>query len=222
MENREKIIQKIRKCLALADSSFQSEAESAVITAKRLMARYKIEEGELQAEESGDIVEEVIGTTSKYWHHLLLKYLSKEFGCSSKQRIIGDKRKSELVVVGTIDDIAFVKEVYLFVVAYAKKEVAKGIRENKERGLPYKGYDRNFGLGFVDGLKKRFEEDKKTYTGGYQIIVQNTKRAEAYNLGQEGTHEVKINVGQNNLFAAEHGYLTGKNLDLSEKTFKRQ
>lgn len=81
MEDR--ILDKIKKCLALSKSSEPEEAAAAMRQAQKLMGKYGISLGKVQASEIGEAKVKSKASVSrvKDWEFALITVVAKAFGC---------------------------------------------------------------------------------------------------------------------------------------------
>jgi len=105
------IVEKIKKLLALAESSNANEAALAASRAQELMVKYAIEEAALAPEQRTiePIGTEVITTDYKLmpiWHALLAYVLAPSFFCRSFYHKGGKYAKASIYIVGTPTDRA--------------------------------------------------------------------------------------------------------------------
>lgn len=82
MFDREKILQKIQKCLSLSSSSNEHEAAIALRQAQKLMDEYGISNNEVLAAEASE-QSTAAGAAIKpaYWESLLARTVANAFGC---------------------------------------------------------------------------------------------------------------------------------------------
>lgn len=82
MDNRENILEKIRKCMALAKSATGNEAETALRQARKLMESYQVSHAEMLAIDIKE-ARATAGVMSRppAWENLLASRISEVFGC---------------------------------------------------------------------------------------------------------------------------------------------
>lgn len=82
MTDRDRIIDKVKKCLALSASSNQHEAEIALRQAQKLMAEHGISEQDVQAAEADERAAKATVTAKPAsWEALLANCIAQAFGC---------------------------------------------------------------------------------------------------------------------------------------------
>lgn len=141
MSAPDNILERVRRLLALAESSNVHEAAAAAAKAQELMTKHRIEQAELEGEELvedepvlNEEAESFIGR--KPWRELLLSGLAQANGCETyivKQRRTG---RITLRVLGPASDAGLVR----YMQAYLTREVerlsdvaAKAERERRRR-----------------------------------------------------------------------------------------
>ncbi|MFW6047157.1 MAG: DUF2786 domain-containing protein [Candidatus Woesearchaeota archaeon] len=161
-ELREKFLSKIKNLLkkTVENGATKAEAEASILLAQKLMAKYKIEESELDdVKEKTDIIEEFIFEEFKKrrgWIYILGDIIAENFSCYSLQ-IMGH-RSSNLMFVGHRSDIEIAKAVFLYAydvlrqssLEYARK-IAKleGGNQNRIRN--------DYIVGFLVGIEEKFD-----------------------------------------------------------------
>jgi hypothetical protein len=82
----EKVLSKIKKCLALTSSSAPAEAATALAMAQALMAKHGVSASELETTPTEEVVEEAVRSIAtaarcKAWELRLFRAIAKIFGC---------------------------------------------------------------------------------------------------------------------------------------------
>ena len=149
---REQVIEKIKKCLALANNNAnENEAKAALLQAQKLMAKYNV-----QVEQSG---EETIAYASEQCVHRydaayrkpLAHVIAQNFRCEFY--LIG----GTITFFGRDFDAKVAKEAFDYAYEFAMKEGNK--LENKayaEKGTA-RGVHSSYTAGFIAGLKEALE-----------------------------------------------------------------
>ena len=154
--------EKIKKLLALSESSNEHEAKSALLKAKKLMAEHKIAEIDLKDIDK----KKVIHTTTEFrcskrreaWMIGLATTIAENFCCQSYRTKVYNKQLSTICFVGFEDDIEACTEIF----KYAVDCIRNGITDLKKESVNYsKEYTKHlgdgYGFGYVQGIKKAFE-----------------------------------------------------------------
>jgi hypothetical protein len=166
MSERENVMTKIRKALALAnDGASDHECETALLMAQRLMTKYGIDMSEVESQDTDEQGKEVVHENvtergrTPYWKKALSNVIADNFRCYNYTRTGGGK--SRIVFLGTKEDVALAKELFDFAVNVLEKSVRKYLREQRrERGDDFNstGVRNDYIIGFIDGLRAKFKE----------------------------------------------------------------
>ena len=211
------ILEKISKTLKLGkNNSNENEAQSAILAAQRLMAKYHISQedvnGFLNENENSDaeVIEEKATneTNNDKWKRLLMITIAKNFRCDVYYN--GGK----LVIVGAKEDILISKRVYL----YAKQAILKSFKVFFEDN--YDIYSENisirnkckrqYAMGFIRGLSEKFEEQKASSELSLVVVNPNVKQYLS-NINFTGTRRNRKSYITNGE-CYEEGKRNGKNL----------
>lgn len=168
--------EKIKKLLALSESSNEHEAKSALLKAKKLMAEHKIAEIDLKDIDK----KKVIHTTTEFrcskrreaWMIGLATTIAENFCCQSYRTKVYNKQLSTICFVGFEDDIEACTEIF----KYAVDCIRNGITDLKKESVNYsKEYTKHlcdgYGFGYVQGIKKAFEVQKSQDETGWGLIM---------------------------------------------------
>jgi hypothetical protein len=113
-----KIVDRIRKLLALSRSSNEHEAAAAAARAAELMAAHQLEAAMLAEDEQPSIDAHEIETTGQAvsWRGALASGIAYSFGCCMfwRPRREGGKLSVQLMVVGRSGDVDGVRYMYLY------------------------------------------------------------------------------------------------------------
>jgi hypothetical protein len=151
--NKDDIIKKIRKCLALATSSNEHEAAAALRQAKKLMAAHAVSEAELAAAGVGE-QEAKSGAQMRpaAWESFLAAVVADSFHCQALLiRTLVDKAKWKFIGVGADPEVA----VYAFMVLLrqVKRARAQHMRTRLARCVKTKIQRADlFAMGFINRL----------------------------------------------------------------------
>lgn len=180
------ILEKISKTLRLStNNSNENEAQTAILAAQKLMAKYHISQ-----EEINDFINENDSQNTKVieesaenevhntkWKRELLLTIATNFRCDAYY--YGKK----LLLVGANEDILITKRVYL----YAKKAILSSFKIFFKENYEQYAIDnsirnkrkREFALGFIKGLSEKFEKQKAN--SELSLVVINPKVEEYMN-----------------------------------------
>lgn len=157
MDNKEKIVEKIKKLLALADKSrnmAEAEAEAALLKAHELMAKYNVSV-EITEEEKISYVHE---TCESKWNMGFRKPLAviiaQNFRCETY--LLGSG--GSVVFFGHETDARIAREVFEFAYDFALKEGNRCYNKNYQMGRNTQGVFNSYVRGFLQGLKEKLGE----------------------------------------------------------------
>lgn len=211
------ILDKISKALRLGNNNTnENEAQSAILAAQRLMAKYHVSEEDVNdflnenEKQDAQVIEENADNemNNDKWKRRLMITISKNFRCDVFYR--GGK----LIIVGAKEDILVSKRVYL----YAKQAILNSFKQFfKENYENYSinnsirnKYKREFAFGFIKGLSEKFEEQKAD--SELSLVVVNPKVKEYLNnINFRGFYRSR-NSYITDSYCYELGKRTGKNL----------
>ena len=147
-----KILDRIRKLLALSKSSDLNEAANAAAHAQRLIAKHRINTASLAEEPEGvalhdDPLDE--GARVTQWKLELAMVVAEANGC--RVIVLKDGRYSTIQIVGANEDIGIVRALY----AWLTKEVQRLTRASKLRGRDKLD---NFRMGAIAAIEQGLAE----------------------------------------------------------------
>ena len=154
--NRNEIIEKIRKIMALAENNpNENEAFSAALKAQKLMAQYHIKEKDLGQEVNERNVNNlacVVSGKVQKWRISLAMVLAKNFRC--KVYLLNN----DVVFMGFEEDTEICKEVFYSMFKIGNKLADKKKREMRSKYGTAKDVKNTFCMGFVNGIKNELEK----------------------------------------------------------------
>lgn len=180
------ILDKISKALRLGkNNSNENEAQSAILAAQRLMAKYHISQKDENSflneceKQDEEVIEEKAEEemNNDKWKRRLMITIAKNFRCDVYYH--GGK----LILVGAKEDILISKRVYL----YAKQALLNSFKEFFTEYLDYNYVSyreknsirnklkREYAYGFIDGLTKKFEKQKADSELSLVVVNANVK-----------------------------------------------
>lgn len=159
-ENNDKIQEKIRHLLALATSPNEHEARSALLKARKLMAKYKILEHDLENIKDQEVKRVVtdIDYSSRRdpWVYSLAYVIAKNHCCEAYQLRKKGKQTCIVGFVGFETDAGICKDLFCYAVdsvrAVTKKLKKDGVKKAD-------GYGFGFAVGLGDAYKKQEKEE---------------------------------------------------------------
>lgn len=160
MENMEKILNKIKNLLDLANNnSNEHEAIAAALKAQELMAKYNIEMDQLdEKSDTKEIVEEVYEQTGKHemrkWKIGLASIVAKNFRC----RVWFRGRANDVVFYGYKDDAKIALQVFTFLYEAGNRFAVRYYNKCKKEGMDTRGIMNTYLIGFRDGIAEVLEK----------------------------------------------------------------
>jgi len=171
--SRDKVLDKIRKLIALSGSSNVHEAEVAAAAAQRLMLEYKVAESDISFEASDEdlkVEQEVYRDLSlkapPRWHGILLNGIANANFCKLLLGVEYTRKGWEMErrkiyrIIGTDHDRATVKYLY--------EMLRLEIERLCESAALYRAYDRaeraSFKLGAASSLASRLAREYRAFT----------------------------------------------------------
>lgn len=156
MEDKEEILKKIEKLLALAGNNpNENEAIAAALKAQELMAKHNIELAEVQgADSKKEITKEVYElrrsshNVSK-WKYTLSHIIAKNFCC----RTYAINRK-DIVFYGYEKDAKIALEVFRFLFETGNRLAERHYRKCRKEGKETKRILNTYLTGFCDGIRE--------------------------------------------------------------------
>lgn len=140
----ENIILKIQKLLKLAESNNEHEAQSAVVMARKLMAKHKLTMEDIDVE-SEEVTEDSTEWMRSPWKRTLATVLADHFRCKT---YINHKRSSYRVkFIGLEEDVKIICLIYRQVINMIEKT-------SRQKGLDKKSY----AIGFISGLDEKLTQ----------------------------------------------------------------
>lgn len=181
--NIEKVSDKIRKLLALATSSNEAEAKSALMKARALMAEHKLSEADIADVKDQQVVEIDTGFTFSarrdLWLPRVCRVIAEHMCCtilSSRQTT----QTSSVNVVGLEDDVALAVEAIKFAVNYVReqnKSTEKNMKRQKFSSRVIASHKLSYGYGFADGMKAAYEAGDQSEWG---LVLQKPQAVEDF------------------------------------------
>lgn len=209
-----KVIDKIEKLLALAGSDNESEAKSAIMKARELMAKYEIRQEQLREgqEEERAVVHYTSPPLRGDWCKMIASVIADNFRCrviSSYNRRSGGAYR--LKFFGYDEDA----EICINIFNYAAKVVRN--RFTTLRAI-YADAGREFGRnekmnyveGFCSGLEKNFKDQNKTFA--LALLVPAAVLEYVDNIpGLEADNRLEFESNKEHALIRKTGYIDGKN-----------
>lgn len=214
----EKLIEKIKKLLALSKSSNENEAKIAMLKAQELLAKHKLSIKEIKDYKiADDSIREKISSISfrqGKWKAKLGGLISENFGC---YQYFKTNKSQTIAFFGREEDIIVCNIVLEYAVDSILSTVKRLRYQYFREGYSTKGLENDYALGFIDGLKNMFEEQKRKNQEWGLVLVKDAEVVEAYS-----NIKFKGSINTNTSFkgyteAYEKGKEDGEKFSISNK-----
>ena len=212
-----KVIETIKKCLALANNNpSEEEARAAALKAQQLLAKYKIELADVEEEDGEEIVEyevwyrDCVKGVARAWKYDLASIVSVNFRC--KHFFYG---KKGVCFYGHKTDAEAAAEVFKFLFAtgdrLADRAMHKVIRSYHSRGesAQVSGIYNSWVKGFLVGLKESFD---KQSTALMIIIPEDVKQQFVVRSAKFKTASFGMRASNLDVDAFSEGKRVGKDI----------
>ena len=214
------IMNKIKKLLALSESSNEHEAKLAMLKAQELLVKHKISLKEVEGHKEVEVLEnktDVTFTKAK-WKGRLARVIADNFGCYNFYRTI--KRTNFIIFFGKEEDVLVCKIVLEYAIDCIDSVVKKLRYQYRKNGYTTKGLESDYASGFIEGLELAFEKQEQDNQEWGLILVKDKEVVEAYNqMKFIGTIETNSKFqGFNEAYL--HGIEDGENFSISDKISK--
>ena len=155
----ERIIEKVKKLLAIANDKNDAESDAAMLMAQKLIAEYHLSEA-AYTDKAADKVEETrvdIGYRCNGWKRRLSSVIASNFRCGTYYYGARAGRRGQVIVfIGEGPDARLALQIFNFAAETGK------IRWNEYHLRGMSSTERETFLhAFVDGIKSRYEEQKQ-------------------------------------------------------------
>jgi hypothetical protein len=176
-----KIIEKIKKLLALSESSNENEAKVAMLKAQELLAKHKLSMKEVKGFKiyNSAIKEKKssVSFTKAKWKATLSRLIADNFGC---YRYFKSKGTNTIAFFGREEDIIVCNIVLEYAVDCIHSVVKRLRYQYLKNGYSTKGLENDYALGFIAGLNEKFEEQKKANQEWGLVLVKDKEVIEAH------------------------------------------
>lgn len=160
MKQEEKIIDRVRKLLALSQSSNANEAALAAAKAQALLQHYNLELSQVQLKENfgPEYIKKITQTKRQIWTKSLLEVLCSYNFCSSVY-VLGTGMCS---IVGEKHNIEVVEYLHTYLVRELVDMANKAYEETDGR-IPKITWKDSFFYGAIHSIRDRLEEQKQRF-----------------------------------------------------------
>ena len=223
MADIENIKDTISKLLALANSPNEHEAYAALLKARELMAKHKLQEADVKPTVGQKAIMRLTSITctkmTNTWAVRLSAIIAEQYCCRAYRNRGYGAKKVTIGLVGLEDDIDICERIF----TYAFDCVAAGCKRIKERHKhAYKPATiRNmmnvYGNGFCDGVQEAYRKQDKSHKEYGLVLVTPQAVADVMaRMGKGGSYGTLSDGAWYKRFA-QHGYQDGAQFDPSTK-----
>lgn len=208
------IKEKIAKCLSLANSPEQEEARAALLTARKLMAKHKLTEEDVQEKASQKLIKALVNAhftrMTDAWACSLAKIAAEHHCCATYCSSYSGGKVYTVGFIGLEEDFKICKQVFLYAYEFVKKE-AERITKEMNVGASKKRIAKNsYGIGFCSGLKEAYkEQDKLNEEWGLVLVMPPEVNDSLKSMSKRKVNNQKHI--DNNSALINKGYQDGKN-----------
>lgn len=177
--DRDAMLRKIQNLLNVAadgSGATDGEVQNALTMARKLMAKHNIEMSELVVEGKLESHEEDTGImfNTRYclWKLPLATVMAKHCACEVLLRRTYRSKNSKIIFIGEKDNPKIVREMFKYAVLHVENQVAQIHWSNLDCGSDYRySLSDSYAKGFIDGLRKQYQEQDKKDPGMALMVV---------------------------------------------------
>lgn len=222
----EDIILKIQKLLALSKSSNENEAQNAMLKAQQLLIKYKLSIKDIEGYCRESIKIENFDTEQRFrgksWKANLAHIIADNFSCYFYFNVISNcrSRVNSICFYGKEEDVIICNIMFIYASKCINAEGDKLVRRMKQdrRRKYFKGIKDDYALGFIAGLKQRFNEQIRNNTEWGLVIQKDQVVIDEYEKFSKDFKRVNVSkkfYKYSNAFKL--GEEDGKKFDISDK-----
>jgi hypothetical protein len=176
-----KIISKIQKLLALSESNNEHEAYASMVKAQELLAKHKLTMNEVKGfKVYNSAIKDFwtnISFTKGKWKAQLARLIADNFGC---YHFFNTRRTNTIIFFGREEDAYICRILLEYAVDCINTTVRKLRYEYLKNGYSTKGLENDYALGFISGLKMKFDEQKATNEELALVLIKDKMVVEKY------------------------------------------
>lgn len=210
------IKEKIAKLLALSASPNEQEAQAALLKARELMAKHKLQPEECGEKQSVKVVKQTVGVEctkmTDPWALTLGSIIGKRYCCKVYRQHAKGAKKVTVGFAGLEDDFEVCRKIYLYAYQCVHNR-CEHIR-NRERqrigGAEIREMCNAFGLGFCYGLEAAFQAQEKEHQEWGLVLTVPQAVEDAMSCMGKPTPFGKVSIDGWRAKYANAGYAEGK------------
>lgn len=218
------VTEKIRKLLALATGKNEHEAAAALLKARAMMAKYKVDERSLaDAPARPNVLNKMFYTKETYsglvnsWFIMLSHVIADNHCCAAVSNGYSNRTTRRVVFTGLDEDPAVALEVFDYAVQHIHAKVKEYGRYIRETGLYPKdeirqrvrAWEASYAEGFCRGLQAKYDEQlRNDDTGTMALTVVKPVEVTDYVRGLKSSC-LRIRHNGDNEHARRAGFTAG-------------
>lgn len=218
--NLAEVKEKIAKLLALAQSENANEASAALLAARRLMARFKLEESDIEKDKAKELrtVYYNVATFSSMrnsWFVDLAHVIAKHHCCAPVRQGARGSTVGNIGFVGLGDDADIACTIFEYAACHImrwmeieRKRLGNLLWDKRTATALAKENTYNYAVGFVSGLKKQYEEQDIAESDETALVLVTPAQVTDYIESLKRT-TLKVKAPKQNRDAMEKGYADG-------------
>jgi len=231
-EHKLKIAERIRKLLALGQSSNMHEAANAAAAAQRLMEEHKLSQADLDEVDPGKLTSVPLGGDGMMapWKFVLATAVARSFFCEAVGLRVGQRRKVR--IVGRQEDTEATVEVFRYLVKETDRMADEEVKDpfvvtsgrNTPGGIDVRAYKDSFRRGAVQAITERLrrgrEEFARASDRAMAIAKNNRDEIKEFMKAKFGeSKETQGGLGKQDLdeVALYRGYVRGSEMHIPGK-----
>lgn len=205
--------EKIKKLLALSESSNEHEAKAALLKARELMAEHKISMSDTMNVDKrimkAFMENDSFNSRRNPWMYDLARVIANN-NCCKEAACIPDGSRSRIVMfIGFPDDVKVCTEIFLYALECIKSK-EKELRKNTKTYAEGSQLYRDYGMGFVKGLEEAYAEQNKEF--GWSLVLSVPNKITDY-VNQNTSKKSMKNNTRKSSEAYSSGVEDGKDFD---------
>ncbi|WP_072743159.1 DUF2786 domain-containing protein [Sporanaerobacter acetigenes] len=212
----ENIILRIKKLLALSESSNEHEAKVAMLKAQELLVKHKLSIKEIKEYKEINVIEEKTDITFRQarWKGRLASLITENFGCCHYYKT---RYNHTIVFIGKDEDVEVCKIVLEYAIDSIESAVNRLRYQYRKEGYSTKGLENDYALGFIEGLDTAFERQNEENQEWGLVLKKDKEVVDYYNnINFTGTVYTNTNFqGFNEVYFK--GVEDGENFSISDK-----
>ncbi|MBU5438929.1 DUF2786 domain-containing protein [Tissierella sp. MSJ-40] len=177
----ENIILKIKKLLSLGESNNKNEAEVALLKAQELLVKHKLSLKEIEENETENlkVIKKKTNVTFRTgkWKGILAGLIADNFNCYC---YYNTRYSHRIVFLGKEEDVSICELLLTYAIDTIESTCKRLAYKYSKNGYSVKGLTNDYALGFIDGLYKQFERQKRENQEWGIMLVKDKEVQEEY------------------------------------------